>query len=144
MIRDNIDELIKESIKSKNIVKTRVLRDIKNEFLKFKTSANFKGFTDVDEITILKRMYDSHIQSYDIYKNANRMDLAQNEYDEMNIIKEFLPPEISEDDVNKFLDDKGYKTIEKKSMGQIIKEVKASLLGVDGSIVANAVKKRLV
>lgn len=90
MIRDNIDLLIKESIKSKDSVRTNTLREIKSEFLKFMTAPKFSSFTDADEVAILKNMYNSREQSYNIYKTANRDDLANNEFSEMEIIKEFL------------------------------------------------------
>lgn len=144
MIRNSIDELIKESIKNKDTTRTNTLRSIKNEFLKFKTSPNFKEFKDSDEVAILKNMYDSREQSYNIYLSANRKDLAVNEMSEMTIIKEFLPKPITKEDIVKFLDDNNYVSIDKKSMGNIIKEVKANLLGVDGKIVSDIVKSRLV
>lgn len=144
MIRNSIDELIKESIKNKDTIRTNTLRSIKNEFLKFKTSPNFKEFKDSDEVAILKNMYDSREQSYNIYLSANRNDLAVNEMSEMTIIKEFLPKPITEETIIEFLDNNGYISIDKKSMGNVIKEVKSNLLGVDGKLVADIVKSRLV
>lgn len=144
MIRNSIDELIKESIKNKDTTRTNTLRSIKNEFLKFKTSPNFKEFKDSDEVAILKNMYDSREQSYNIYLSANRNDLAINEMSEMTIIKEFLPKPITKETIIEFLDNNGYLSIDKKSMGNVIKEVKSNLLGVDGKLVADIVKSRLV
>jgi uncharacterized protein YqeY len=63
---------------------------------------------------------------------------------EAAVIDALLPKTPTEDDVVKYIQDHYANGIDKKQMGMVIKEVKSSLLGVDGAIVANIVKTKLV
>ena len=59
-------------------------------------------------------------------------------------IEKLLPATPTEEDVVKYVSEKYPDGIDKKQMGVVIKEVKSALVGVDGSIVANIVKSRLI
>jgi len=80
-----------------------------------------------------------------MYTNAKAEDKATQEKAELAILSEFLPPEVSEDEINKLIDEAvneiGAK--EMKDMGRVISLVKEKNSGVDGSKVAELVKARL-
>lgn len=135
--------LIEQAMMAKDTVRTNVLRDIKTEFTKYATSPNFVEFKDEDSVRILKGMLSSRQQAYEIYVKAGRNDLAENEAKEMKIIEEFLPKAPTKEDIIEFLDKNDYIKIEKKNMGQVIKEVKKNLLGADGKLVSDIVKSRI-
>ena len=52
-MKQKIDELIKNSMLAKDVIRTRVLRAIKTEFMKVETAKNAK---ELDEVTILRKM----------------------------------------------------------------------------------------
>jgi uncharacterized protein YqeY len=91
MIKENIDKMIMEAVKTKESVKASVYRLIKNEFLKHATAKNAKPLDDTTEITILQKMVKQREESIDAYKKGGREDLIVAELAEINVIKELLP-----------------------------------------------------
>ena len=83
-------------------------------------------------------------ETAEIYKQNNRIDLAEAELAQANVIEALLPATPTEDDVVKYINEHYPDGIEKKQMGLVIKDIKSALIGVDGSIVANIVKTKLV
>lgn len=144
MIKDNIDKMIMEAVKTKESVKASVYRLIKNEFLKYATAKNAKPLDEATEITILQKMVKQREESIEAYKKAGREDLIVAEIAEMNVIKELLPEVPTQEDVVNYVE-YWYKTgIEKKDMGKVIKELKEKFVGVDGKMLADVVKSKLI
>lgn len=144
MLNENINSMIMSAMKAGERDKANVYRLIKNEFLKFSTSKNAGVLNESTEITILQKMVKQREESIANYKVANRMDLVENEQNEIDIIKELLPAIPTQEDIENFLNEKYPNGVEKKSMGMVIKDVKENLVGVDGKMVADIVKSKLV
>jgi uncharacterized protein YqeY len=132
------------AMKSGEKDKANVYRLIKNEFLKFSTAKNAGELNEGTEINILQKMVKQREESIANYKVGNRMDLVENEQKEIYIINELLPAVPTEDDINNYLTTNYPNGVEKKSMGLVIKEVKEKLIGVDGKMLADIVKSKLV
>ena len=143
----NIDELIKEAMKSKNEVELQVYRLIKSEILKYKTAKNAKSYTAESEIEILKKMAKSHEESILMYSEAGRMDLVSKEEDELKVIEKLLPaaPSLSEIEnfVKEYLKESNFQ-ISKKEMGSTIKYIKSVFPMADGKTVSNIISKYIV
>lgn len=144
MIKDNIDKMIMEAVKTKESVKASVYRLIKNEFLKYTTAKNAKPLDDATEITILQKMVKQREESIDAYKKGGREDLIVAELAEINVIKELLPEVPTKEDVVNYVNYWYQNGIEKKQMGIVIKELKEKFVGVDGKMIADIVKEKLV
>jgi uncharacterized protein YqeY len=144
MIKENIDKMIMEAVKTKESVKASVYRLIKNEFLKYATAKNAKPLDDATEITILQKMVKQREESIDAYKNGGREDLIVAELAEINVIKELLPEVPTKEDVVNYVNYWYQNGIEKKQMGIVIKELKEKFVGVDGKMIADVVKEKLV
>lgn len=97
----NIDNLIKESIKNKDSVRTTVLRNIKTEFLNFEKENKNNVLTEEKEIKILNKIATRLKDSIKEYKKANRNDLVKKESNELAIVSEFLPKEPDQETVEK-------------------------------------------
>lgn len=95
-------------------------------------------------IKLLQKMSKERKDTAKVYSDNGRPELAEKELDEAAVIDDLLPKTPTEDDVMKYINDNYSDVIDKKLMGAIIKEVKFALPGVDGSIVANIVKTKLV
>lgn len=89
----NIDSLIKDSIKSKDTVKTTVLRNIKTEFLNYEKENKNNVLTEEKELKILNKMATKLKDSIKEYEKAGRKDLVEKETKELEIVSEFLPKE---------------------------------------------------
>lgn len=144
MLKDNIDKMIMDAVKAKEPVKASVYRLIKNEFLKYTTAKNAKPLDEVAEISILQKMVKQREEAVYYCKVANRPDLLEDELSELEVLLTLLPEIPSEADVIKYLNDSYPHGIEKKAIGLVIKELKAKFMGVDGKMIADIIKERLI
>ena len=148
MLQDKLDSLIMDSMKNHDIVRTETLRAIKTAFLNWKTSKENVGKTidESVEIQILNKMVKQRQESIEQFSQAGRTELANAELAQLNIIKEFLPREATEEDVlavfDKLVDVDGIEPV-KKNMGAIIKGIKTQLPNADGKMVASIVQSKL-
>lgn len=130
MIREKIDNLIKQAMLDKDQPRTEVLRAIKNEFLVYQTAKNAKPLDDAAEIAILNKMMKQRKDSAEQYKQAGRLDLESNEIYEISFISTFLPRKATVEDIENALFEvmleKGWASI--KSGPQIPKSVWEKLL----------------
>ena len=154
MIKDIIDSLIKQAILEKETIRIEVLRAIKNELLVYQTAKNAKLLDDAAEIAILNKMKKQRYDSFTQYGEAGRADLAKKESDEIDIINEFLPKKANSADIRAAISDIILENhwgspvdgpcIPKKNMGDVIKQVKAKLVNVDGKELSDCVKTYLM
>lgn len=140
----NIEEKIKEALKAGDKSACETYRLIKAKILEFKTKKNASVYDEAEEINLLRKMLKEREESIAIYKSNDRLDLAEKEEAEYKVIEKLLPEQPKESDVISYIDSHYQNGIEKKMMGSVIKEVKAALVGVDGGMVANIVKSKLV
>ncbi len=140
----DINAKIMEAMKSKNKIASETFKLIKAKILEFKTQKNAPEYTEEAEIKLLQKMVKEREESAKIYKDACRNELADAELAQVAIINELLPKIASQEDVENYLNEKYPNGIEKKSMGIVIREVKSEFVGVDGAMVANIVKSKLV
>ena len=140
----DINAKIMESMKSKNHVASETFKLIKAKIIEFKTQKNAPEYNEEAEIKLLQKMVKEREESAKIYKDVGRNELADAELAQVAIINELLPKIASQEDVENYLHNKYPNGIEKKSMGVVIREVKSEFVGVDGAMVANIVKSKLV
>ena len=140
----DINAKIMEAMKSKNHVASETFKLIKAKIIEFKTQKNAPEYNEEAEIKLLQKMVKEREESAKIYKNAGRAELADAELAQVAVINELLPKVASQEDVENYINKKYPNGIEKKSMGIVIKEVKTEFIGVDGGMVANLVKTKLV
>ena len=150
-MREDIDELIKESMKAKTRTRTEVLRAIKTAFLVHETQKNAKPLDEATEIAIIKKLRDQRIDNAEQYRMAGRQDLYDIEMQESLILNEFLPKVPGEKalalglvEVCALQGCEDGPKIPKSKMGVIIKELKAMFPAADGKQIADLVKSYVV
>lgn len=153
-MKEDIDELIKQSMKAKTRTRTEVLRAIKTAFLVHETQKNAKPLDKATEIAIIKKLRGQRIDNAEQYRMAGRQDLYDIEMQESLILNEFLPEIPGEEQLRAGLFDLAsiYRmsdkidslAIPKKNMGIIIKELKAMFPAADGKQIADLVKSYVV
>lgn len=92
---------MKDAMKSKNEAVLRGLRAIKAEIIKAKTDPGAGG--SIDEATeqkFLQKMMKQRRDSFDIFTQQGRADLATKEKEEMEVIERFLPKQLSHSEVS--------------------------------------------
>ena len=140
----DINKKIMEAMKARDKVASETYKLLKAKILEFKTAKNAREYTDSEEITLINKMISDRANSAEIYLQNNRKDLADAEYAQMRVLQDLLPTLPTKEDVEVYLNEYYPNGIEKKSMGTVIKEVKEALIGVNGKMVADCVKLKLI
>lgn len=144
MISENIDKMIMSSVKDGDKAKAGVYRLLKNEFLKHNTSKGAKPLDDAAEVSIIQKMVKQRQESIKAYQDNGRQELADMEKAEADILSELLPPIPTRDDIEDYIRRNHPDGIQKKDMGNAIREIKESLPGADGKTVSECVRNFLV
>ena len=150
-MRKKIDIELKLAIKSKNKERLSTLRlitaAIKDRDIAVRTEENSLGVDDSEIVGILTKMIKQRNDSISYYEEAGRVKLVESEKNEMKIIREFLPKQLSkieiENAVISMINEESAETI--RDMGRVIGKLKKRYVGrIDFSIVAPLVKKILL
>ena len=164
----NIDELIKESLKSGNKTELKTYRNLKAEFQKVKTAKNAPEWNDALEMQIISKysriLEDAILQ----FSEAHRDDLVSEYTSELEVVKKLLPEPVNESQIHSYLlsmefqkemfpeNSEKLKKLEKlgiigtileipkKEMGIVIKHLKSKFPTADGKMISEIVKKYLI
>jgi uncharacterized protein YqeY len=97
---DKVSGDIKTAMLARDKVRLEALRGIKKEFLEAKTAKGGDGeLSDDDALKILAKMVKQRKESASIYTEQNREDLAGEELAQAAIIEEYLPKQLSEEEL---------------------------------------------
>lgn len=98
-LKEKINEDLKAAMKSGDKLKLETIRSIRALILEFEKSGKDKSLSPEDEINLLSGAAKKRKDSIEQYRNANREDLASKEEAELAIIQEYLPKQLTEDEV---------------------------------------------
>lgn len=145
-LEERVQKDMVQAMKAKDSDKLRALRAIKSEILLAKTDGSGKPMDESREISIVQKMIKSRQESLDIYAKEGRDDLAEKEKAEIEHIREYLPEQLSRDEIARRVDaiiDKLNAT-SMKDMGKVMGVAQQELGGrADGKTIADLVKSRL-
>ena len=138
---------IKDAMLAKDSLRLNVCRAIKSEILIVKTQKESEELSNDKELEILQKLLKQRKESERIYKNQDRLDLANDEKSQANIIAEYLPKPYTKDELIKLVDrlinELGISS--KKEMGKLIAVVMRESKGrADGKTISDCVKERLI
>lgn len=145
--QDQLNSKLKSAMLEKNKVALESLRAIKSAILLLQTQSGAKETPDDNEITkLLQKLVKQRKESASIYREQGRVDLAELEEAQISIISQFLPEQLSPEEVEKVIDEViqlvGATTM--KDMGKVMGMANKKIAGkADGKIIAEIVKKRL-
>ena len=143
----DIDKLIKEAMLEKNSAKKEAYRAIKAELLLIQTGSGGQKARPVDEIDVVKvvrKLLKEREEQVSMYEANSRKDLADMYREQMNYLKELLPPEISKEKIQEAVVTAYPNGYTQKEMGKVIKEIKAIYPTADGKLISEIVKKHIV
>ena len=130
LLKAKIENDYKNALKSKdkNKISTYrlILSGIKDLDIANRSGPNKKDTDDEDIKKLLKKMIKQRSESIEIYKKNNRSDLLEVEENENKILSEYLPKQLSENEVTKICQDviKKIGANSVKDMGKIMGELK--------------------
>ena len=150
-LRNKIDEDYKLSIKNKDQHKTNTLRLIKSAIkdrdISSRTSENKEGIKDAEILSLLISLIKQRKDSIEQFQKAKRDDLIQNEQSEIEIIKEYLPQQKTQEETEKIITEiiKSNNLESIKDMGKLMSIIKNDYAGeVDMGLVGKIAKSKLV
>lgn len=144
---DQISEDIKKAMLARDKVRLEALRGVKKEFLEAKTAKGSGGvLTDEAATKILVKMAKQRKESAAIYAENNRPELADNELAEAKVIEEYLPSQLSaeelEAELKKIISEVGAEG--PKDMGKVMGVASKTLAGrAEGKAISAKVKELL-
>lgn len=143
---EQINADIKAAMLAKEKEKLAALRDIKSKLLLEATSGSGTEVSDETGIKICMKLHKQRMETYELYKQQNREDLAQEELFQAQIIESYLPKMLSEEEtreeVKKAIAEVGASSM--KEMGQVMGVLSSRLAGkADGKVISSLVKELL-
>ncbi|RUM58836.1 MAG: GatB/YqeY domain-containing protein [Persephonella sp.] len=136
---------MKSALKSKDTDRLSVVRMLISEIKKEQIDKK-RELSDSEVLAVIQRYAKQRRDAIEQYKKANRQDLVEKEQKELNIVLEFLPKQLTEEEiikiVNETIEEVGATSI--KDMGKVMKSVMEKVKGrADGSLVSKIVKEKL-
>ena len=146
-LQKNVMDKLKEAMKSKDTVALESLRAIKSAILLAQTDKGAKAeLTEVDELKLLQRLVKQRKDSAAVYLEQGREDLAKPELEQVAVIEQFLPEQMSEEAIKNavalIISQAGASSM--KDMGKVMGIASQQLAGkADGKTISNVVKALL-
>ncbi|MEM1240446.1 MAG: GatB/YqeY domain-containing protein [Cyanobacteria bacterium P01_H01_bin.26] len=148
-LKDRISDEIKTAMKARDKVRLATVRSIKKVIIEKESEVRPKGqdaLTPDQEIEIVSQLAKQRKDSIEQYQSAGRDDLAEQEIQELAILQEYLPEQMSDADIEAVIDELIAKTGASgprdmgKVMGPAMKQMKGK---ADGAKVQSLVKTKL-
>lgn len=162
MIKDKLDELIKNALKAGNHNESNILKLFKGELIKYQTreikdsdipfpegltseelkehfinkKKEMRTLTETVEVDILQKLIKKLNDELAYAIRLNRNETVHEVNEQLLILKELLPPQPSENEIVEFINNEFPKGFDKKQMRNVITRVKNKFHGIDGRLVA--------
>lgn len=143
--KTKLNDDLKEAMKQKDSARVSLLRmllaAVKNR------EVEKRGLLTEDEFfAVVKTSVKQHLESIESFKKGNRQDLVEKEEKELDILKGFLPAQLSEEEMGREIEEaiRSLQAKSQKEMGKVIKHVMEKFPGrIDGKVLSGMVLKRL-
>jgi uncharacterized protein len=145
-LTEQINNDIKEAMKAREKEKLEALRDIKSKLLLEATSGSSDGITEATENKIILKMHKQRMDTYAIYVEQGREDLAADELFQAKVIEAYMPKMLSEEEIKSEVEAiiAAVGATGPQDMGKVMGPVTKKLAGkADGKAVADMVKALL-
>lgn len=148
MLKQQLKDQLKESMLAKDELKTSVIRFILSGITYYEIQKGGAGYeaTDEDVMAVINKEIKQRKDSIESYTKAGRQDLVDKEDAELKILETYLPEQMSEEEVKKYVDEAvatSGATIP-QDMGKVMAILMPKVKGkADGSLVSRLVKEAL-
>nr|WP_290004173.1 GatB/YqeY domain-containing protein [Moraxella atlantae] len=145
MLKDQISDAIKTAMKARELEKVKVLRNVQAVIKQIEIDRQIT-LDDHGVLEVLQKQTKQRQESLAIFQDNGREDLAQKEKFEIDVISEFLPQALSEDELSALVDaeiaQQGATSMQQ--MGSVMNALKAQTTGrADPALLSKLVKARL-
>jgi uncharacterized protein YqeY len=142
MLKEKLQRDLKEAMKNRDEIRLRTLRMVLTALKNFEVE-KMKEASDEDVIEVIQKEAKKRREAIEEYKKAGREDLATAEAEELAILEEYLPEQLSEDEIRKI----AFEIIKKvgatspKDLGKVMREIMPKIKGrADGKLVNRIVR----
>jgi len=148
MLKDKIQEDLKQAMLAKEVEKLSTIRMLKSALQYFEIHKGGAGYeaTDEDVMDVIGREIKKRRESIEMYEKGGRQELADKEKLELEILQTYLPEQMTEEEVqvlvNEAITQTGAKTMQDmgKVMGALMPKTKGK---ADGQLVSSVVREKL-
>lgn len=147
-LKDQLRNDMKAALLGGSRFEGETLRNLMAAILNEEVAQNKRdeGLEEAEIDKLIAREVKKRRESIAMYEQNDRIDLAENEQKEIDVLKKYLPEQLSEDDISTKVDEviAGMGDVTMQQMGQVIGAVKGQLgSAADGAIIAKVVKEQL-
>lgn len=148
-LKERIDQELKEALKSGDKTRLNAIRSIRAALLEKEVSVRVGGkavLSEEQELEVLMGLAKRRRDAIEQFTAGNRPDLAANEAAELAVLEEYLPKQLSDEEVEEIIRDivKRSGATSMKDMGKVMGEAMKALKGkTDGGKVQSVVKSLL-
>lgn len=146
MLEEKILIDYKEAMKAKDALKSSVISFLRAEMINIATSKKKDKLDDPEVIAVVKKQIKQRKDSIEQFTKGGRLEMAQKEEREMEVLKGYLPPELSVDEVKKIIEEVilSISASGMKDMGRVMKEVNVKIGSqADGKLISDLVREWL-
>jgi len=142
---DRITEDLKNAIKGRNPVRTSCLRMLKAS-LKNKQSEKGRELTDEETQAIISSLIRKNKEAIKEFRNGGREDLASKEEEEVRIFYDYLPQQLSQEEIEKTIREiiAEISAVSQKDLGKIMKLAMARMAGKAQGKEVNEIARKLL
>ena len=146
MLNDKVFNDYKEAMKARDSLKSSVLSFLRSDMLNLATAKKKDKLDDLEIVTVIKKQIKQRQDSIEQFTKGARLEMADKEKKELDILKNYLPPELSVEEIKRLIEEVvitiGANGV--KDMGRLMKELTQKTAGkADGRLVSDLVKQRL-
>lgn len=146
MLTDKIFADYKEAMKARDALKSSVLSFLRADMLNLATTKQKDKLDDAEIITVIKKQIKQRQDSIEQFTKGGRIDAAEKEKKEAQILKSYLPAEMPAEEISRLIEEAVSSTgaSSMKDMGRLMKDLTERIAGrADGKLVSDLVRQRL-
>jgi len=149
-IFDRLNEDLKQAMRDKDKVRLRTLRSLraalKNKQIEQRENGADTVMSEQDQLAVVRKQVNQRKDSIEQYEKAGRDDLVEKEKEELAVLEEYMPAQLTDEELNEklqeIIEDVGAESM--ADMGSVMGRAMSELRGrVDGNRVQKAVKELL-
>lgn len=143
-MKNRLNDDLKSAMKSKDVLRLSVIRLVKKYIQELETTVGRNGeATDAEIMKIINKLVKQGKDSAEQYKSAGRIELYNEEMSQVAVLEEYLPKQMSEDEISVEID-KVMAETGSTNMGILMKELNSRLAGrADGKTISRILKTKL-
>jgi uncharacterized protein len=142
---EKIEADLKNAMKAGDSVRAQTLKMLKSD-LSYEMKKSDREITDEQMLEVVSRAVKRRRDSIKEFQKGGRQDLVDGETKELAIVEEYLPKQMSEEEIERHITDKlaALGEISQKDMGRVMGEIMKELKGkADGSVVKSILSKKI-